>query len=134
MSDSSKENSRQRHDMAAVPQSDTRQAAEKRAQTRAIKALRKGLKGLRDAEDFRLWARFVLSPDEAETLRHWALSDGSAYGVMVSRYRNCRDQSEREDFLNYLRQELEASTTARDPVQNAQTVDYGEPVLGSEKR
>ena len=134
MSGSSKQNPPQRYDTAAAPQGDTRPAAEQRAQPRAVKALRRGLKGLRAAEDFRLWARFVLSPDEAETLRHWALADGSAYGVLVSRYRSCRDQADREGFLDYLREVLEASTKARNPAQNVQTVDYGEPVLGSEKR
>lgn len=72
-----------------------------------LRALRRGLKGLRNSENFRLWARFVLAPEDAELLKQWALADEATYGLLVRRYGECRDESDREDLLNRLQQSLE---------------------------
>ena len=71
-----------------------------------LRSLRRGLKGLRDSENFRLWARFVLPPEEAELLKQWALADEATYGLLVRRYGDCHDECDREDLLNRLQKSL----------------------------
>ena len=77
-----------------------------------LRSLRRGLKGLRDSEKFRLWARFVLPPEEAELLKQWALADEATYGLLVRRYGDCRDECDREELLNRLQQSLECFARA----------------------
>jgi len=77
-----------------------------------LRSLRRGLKGLRDSENFRLWARFVLPPEEAELLKQWALADEATYGLLVRRYGDCHDECDREELLTRLQQSLECFARA----------------------
>ena len=85
---------------------DMRKALHQSGRQPPLRSLRRGLKGLRDSENFRLWARFVLPPEEAELLRQWALADEATYGLLVRRYGNCHDECDREELLNRLQQSL----------------------------
>ena len=77
-----------------------------------LRSLRRGLKGLRDSENFLLWARFVLPPEEAELLKQWALADEATYGLLVRRYGDCHDECDREDLLHRLQKSLECFARA----------------------
>ncbi len=94
---------RQRHD-PSHDATDTAKAVHRSGKQPPLRSLRRGLKGLRDSEKFRLWARFVLPPEEAELLKQWALADEATYGLLVRRYGDCQNECDHEELLNRLQQ------------------------------
>ena len=64
--------------------------------------LERQLRLWRAADQFRLWTRVVLSPEEHRDFEYWALQNEEAYEGLVRRYVQSRDDKTREELLDQI--------------------------------
>ena len=75
--------------------------------------LERQLRLWRAADQFRLWTRGVLSPDEHRDFEYWALQNEEAYERLVRRYTQCGEGKIREELLDQIHDMLMDGTNSK---------------------